>query len=36
MKEILDVVMLVAFVAFMIFVLKGFTKKTMERDRSKK
>jgi len=31
MKEILDVVMLVAFVGFMIFLLRGFTKKTKER-----
>lgn len=36
MKETLDIVVLVAFVGFMIFLLRGFTKKTMERDRSKK
>jgi len=36
MKEIIDIAMLVAFVGFMVFLLRGFTKKTMERDRSKK
>lgn len=36
MKEALDIFMFVAFVGFMVFLLRGFTKKTMERDRSKK
>lgn len=35
MKEVLDFVMLLGFVLFMVFLLKGFTKQTMKKHEDK-